>query len=128
MLRPWNWPTAIPAVSFPEEQNPKRVVSASNAGPTGEPVFDVLNSPVVAAGPLPAIVHVRAERLTSGADGSYEASTVWVKGSLALYRNGLRQMPGLDYVEERDSKRIVPLALFSPTDLVLVDYEKGATD
>ncbi|MDQ6706722.1 MAG: hypothetical protein M3Z85_12185 [Acidobacteriota bacterium] len=118
ILRPWNWPTVIPPVPVAQEPNPKPATVAATIAPAGKP-------DVVVTAPPPTIVHVRSERLTLGADGAFETASVWDRGTLAVYRNGLRQMPGLDYAEERDSKRIVPLALFSSTDLVLVDYEKG---
>ena len=118
MLRPWNWPTVIPAVAVPEEENPKLAAPVATPPPGWQPTA------AVTVPPPTTTAQVRSERLISRNDGSFAMATVWVKGSLAVYRNGLRQMPGLDYVEERDSKRIVPLVSFSPTDLVLVDYEK----
>ncbi len=118
ILRPWNWPILITATPVVENAPPQPVVVAPTPTPAGQTDVAAIAAPQI------TIVRVRSERLTLGANGSFTTTSSWAAGTLALYRNGLRQMPGLDYVEERESQRVMPLVLFSPADLVLVDYDK----
>jgi hypothetical protein len=58
-------------------------------------------------------------------DGSYLLGRAVSIGTLAVYRNGVRQSAGDDYVFDAAARKIAPVASlpWNSDDLVLVDYE-----
>ena len=58
-------------------------------------------------------------------DGSYVIARTPASGTLALYRNGVRQSAGDDFTFDAAARKIAPVASlpWNSDDLVLVDYE-----
>ena len=58
-------------------------------------------------------------------DGSYVIARTPASGTLALYRNGVRQSAGDDFTFDAAARKIAPVASlpWNGDDLVLVDYE-----
>jgi hypothetical protein len=79
-------------------------------------------------GLLAATNQVKNEKPGGVPDGSLQFFTVKqspVPTSVQLYRNGVRQSPGVDFATYPSTKRIgfFPCCIPQPGDLLLIDYE-----
>lgn len=72
-----------------------------------------------------ASARVLGEKPVRQPDGTYVVARTPAAGSLAVYRNGVRQSVGDDYAFDAAARSIAPVAghPWNTDDLVLVDYE-----
>ena len=75
-------------------------------------------------GALPStvvIMPVVGEKLVCQPDGSWPLASPLETGTLAVYRNGLRQSAG-EYTLDLVAHAVIPVIPWSPDDIVLADY------